>query len=388
MDPIQFYMQNPQFMQQQGGGQSAPPPSAPPPPMLTQTGYNPITAGTLAAMKSAKQSIGADDDDRRKAMGMAMMQFAHGMGKTGYGSGIGGAINAASQNLFPAYQTYQGGIDNSQARNHIMLNNQLEMERQHRAEEYRRQRDIQEDRISRERMHVDKSTQRDMMKQLHLEQKSERMIAEGKMPAGATLIESMTPGEKQQVHKEMSESLNEGIAALKGKSILGKMDNIISSNPGLWNSYAQIVAAEESDPTLAKQMMAKLNKPDLDKIKILQKYTNSLGLNEIKTIGGRPTDILKKTVFEAVASGKLSPEAFKEIKTSMEEGFDKSVSQAQISKEGLKNRWYMPKELNVEKPIQEEEAKAPIKASQSNPFENISDEELEARIAAKRTGQQ
>jgi hypothetical protein len=376
-------MSNPQLSQSQGEQQQQSMPQMPPP-MLTQTGYNPITAGTIAAMKSAKQSIQADDDDRRRAMGMAMMQFAHGLGKTGYGSGLNGALNAVNQNLFPAYQTYQSGIDNSEAKNQNMLINQLSLEQQHRGEQYRRQRDKEEDALARERMHTDRTAQREMANQLRLEQKAEKLRSEGKMPEGATLFESMPSGVQRDSHKEMSDTLKEGLSAIKGKKILSNMEEIISSNPHLWNSYAQIIAAEESkNPTLANQLLAKLNKNDLDKIKILQKYTNSLGINEMKSVGGRPTDILKKTIFEAVASGKLSPEAFKEIKHSMEENFDTSISYATQAEEGLKYGWYKPTSLGQEKTSKKEEApihKANTQESlPANPLENMSDDELEKR---------
>jgi hypothetical protein len=73
-----------------------------------ETTATPFSAGALAAIKSAKQSLGMDEEEQRRAMGLAIAKFFSGMAQPGHGPGIEGALGAAASNIAPALEAYQG----------------------------------------------------------------------------------------------------------------------------------------------------------------------------------------------------------------------------------------------------------------------------------------
>lgn len=73
-----------------------------------ETTATPFSAGALAAIKSAKQSLGMDEEEQRRAMGLSIAKFFSGMAQPGYGPGIEGALGAAASNIAPALEAYQG----------------------------------------------------------------------------------------------------------------------------------------------------------------------------------------------------------------------------------------------------------------------------------------
>lgn len=73
-----------------------------------ETTATPFSAGALAAIKSAKQSLGMDEEEQRRAMGLSIAKFFSGMAQPGHGPGIEGALGAAASNIAPALEAYQG----------------------------------------------------------------------------------------------------------------------------------------------------------------------------------------------------------------------------------------------------------------------------------------
>jgi len=73
-----------------------------------ETAATPFSAGALAAIKSAKQSLGMDEDEQRRATGLSIAKFFSGMAQPGHGPGIEGTLGAAASNIAPALEAYQG----------------------------------------------------------------------------------------------------------------------------------------------------------------------------------------------------------------------------------------------------------------------------------------
>lgn len=116
MNPMLLaYMQQMQNMppQQHAGGMAAP--SSHPPVPMEHPPVNPFSAGTMAAIKSAKQSLGMDADEKRKAMGLAMLHFGSNMANPNIGQG--GPLGAVAQSILPAVHAYQGEANRVQDTN-------------------------------------------------------------------------------------------------------------------------------------------------------------------------------------------------------------------------------------------------------------------------------
>ncbi len=70
-------------------------------------GQNPIQNG----VNIAQQSL-VNDDDKRRAMGMAMMRFAHSMSNGKPALNFNDKLSNISQSLLPSVETYQGALSN------------------------------------------------------------------------------------------------------------------------------------------------------------------------------------------------------------------------------------------------------------------------------------
>jgi hypothetical protein len=96
------YMQQVQNMPHPANGTTAP--SSPIP--MDQPPVNPFSVGTMEAIKAAKASLGMDADERRRAMGLAMLHFGSNMANPNIGQGS--PLGAVAQSILPAVQAYQG----------------------------------------------------------------------------------------------------------------------------------------------------------------------------------------------------------------------------------------------------------------------------------------
>lgn len=81
----------------------------------------PFRVGIEAARAAAKQSLGMNEEEKKRAQGLAIMSFFNNLSKGGFGPGFQGALGGISQSLHPAMQAYL----EEQARV-AALNNQLD----------------------------------------------------------------------------------------------------------------------------------------------------------------------------------------------------------------------------------------------------------------------
>jgi hypothetical protein len=125
-------MQN--MPQQQHTGGMATPSSHPPVPM-EHPPVNPFSAGTMAAIKSAKQSLGMDADEKRKAMGLAMLHFGSNMANPNIGQG--GPLGAVAQSILPAVHAYQGEANRVQDTNAALAQYMQQAQMQQQMLQYR-----------------------------------------------------------------------------------------------------------------------------------------------------------------------------------------------------------------------------------------------------------
>jgi len=82
-------------------------PGIPPNPVPGEASESPLQRGISTGRSAARESLAMDENERQRAIGMAMMQFGASMGQPGYGEGFGGTLNAINQSILPAIQAYQ-----------------------------------------------------------------------------------------------------------------------------------------------------------------------------------------------------------------------------------------------------------------------------------------
>jgi hypothetical protein len=377
MDTLQNYLNNPQVqarMYQQQPQQQA---------------YNPITAGSLAGMESARRSLDMDAQERQRAMGLAIARFGAGLSQPGHGPGFAGALSAVNSNIYPAMQSYIGEEDKVAGLKAHLLRQQMELERHKRQEDYKRERDKVEDRFMQEKIGILKDK---TYRQEKLEERRQGLVEKGEMPEDGMFYAEQTPAQIQQNTKDMMERRKEVIFAKDAVKTINRMEDIMGApeNKHLWNSYALVLdAADQKNKSLLNQTLRGMNKKDTDTLTKLYKYQTRLGLQELKGMGGRPSDITKKAVFAATPSGEMSPEAGLPILKDMKNHFRETVDlEEKKMKNAAKYRFYYPRPLGAEG-IEEGKTREPVaQAGEVNAGNDIDSrlQEIEQEIMSLQGG--
>ena len=112
------YMQNIDSQQQQQMPQENPQPP------------DVFSKGASAAIQTAKQSLKMNDEEKRRAEGLAIMSFFTNLSRGGFGPGLKGNLAGITQSLNPAVQTYLQQQDQTAALN-AQLGAQYEKKLQH-----------------------------------------------------------------------------------------------------------------------------------------------------------------------------------------------------------------------------------------------------------------
>lgn len=135
MDILNYFLQNPQAMQPQQNAQGMAPGMMGAPQGST-TQQSPIQMGSLAGMQAARQSIETDENQRRRAMGLALSHFGRNMSVVGnHGPGMAGNLSRLNQGLGNAIDAYSGEEARQQQINAALMERQ---EKQHKeAREWR-----------------------------------------------------------------------------------------------------------------------------------------------------------------------------------------------------------------------------------------------------------
>lgn len=373
MDIMQNYLNNPQVqarMYQQQQPQQQP--------------YNPVTAGSLAGMESARRSLDMDAQERQRAMGLAIARMGAGLSKPGYGPGFGGALAAINSNIHPAMQDYMGEEDKVADMKAYLLKQQLEMERHKRQEDYKRERDKIEDRFMSEKIGLMKDK---VHQQEQFETKRVELMEKGEMPEDGVFFKELTPGVQQTYAKDITQRRNEVIYAKEGMKTINEMEKIIfdPANKHLWSSWAHVLEAnDQKNPTMLNNLLRDMKKRDIDQIMKLNKFQTKLGVKEVKGLGaGRMTDIMKKALWAAIASGKMSPEAAKPILDDMKHSYmDKVLREEKKLNYAAKHRFYFPAPLGEEFSPESAENATP----EGNDMSALSDDDLEKEIMSLQGG--
>jgi len=259
---------------------------------------SPFHSGSQSALQAAKQSLGMDEDEKRRARGLAIMQLASHLGRPGYGSGARGIFNAVGQGILPAYQAYQGESNRvGQLNAYIQAQAQQAAERQ-RQEQLRmqmhqeklQQRQQEQESLERHRNAQLGETQRYHQGKLGLEEKRahEKAPQQPVEIGGHQFSPITTVAQKNLFTKEkklMGDSLSELKEAQKQineyKDLLGKREGFLKTLPHPVDPYTGSISRPLTDFAGARGW----NK-QLEKERVARKRLDSL-LLRIRTSAER-----------------------------------------------------------------------------------------------------
>lgn len=312
---MQYFLGQPQTqqalaMQNPAQQQSGMPPV--PQQMPQQVPFDPITAGTLTGMQSARRSLEMDAQERKRAMGMGMLRFAQGLGQVGHGPGLAGSLSRINASLMPAVEQYNSEEDRVGRIKEALLKQQFELEKYQQERQDKMKRHAEEDILDRERISATRENGRlnkDAAKELMISQIEEKLRSEGTLPENALLKIRMTPGERQETLKLQNKIVKAGEYASKSVEAIKSMEDVFINNPDLWNGIPLLIyESGEKNKSVINQFMRGLTEEKQKAFQILKKELNTVVDLKIEQGGGRQTDVRKKIILEMMPSGEMHPE--------------------------------------------------------------------------------
>jgi hypothetical protein len=207
-----------------------------------QEALSPFGAGSSAAIKAAKQSLGMDEEEKNRAMGMAIMHFFSNMAKPGHGDGFNGTLAAANASFLPAAEAYQKEQDRVANLNATLMNQlgQYSLQRQQMMEHQLEKQQMMQHRQS--QLEEQKQHHREMMelKKLGLERKGQ--ISPYQMEKLKLEKEKIGQQPKKipaQVLSKINKDLEKYSAAEMEYHDLLEAEKLLKKGDPLYNPYAQ-----------------------------------------------------------------------------------------------------------------------------------------------------
>jgi hypothetical protein len=323
-----------------------------------ETAATPFSAGALAAIKSAKQSLGMDEEEQRRAMGLSIAKFFSGMAQPGYGPGIEGTLGAAASNIAPALEAYQGeenrvaGLNSALLKQHTDYGIEQQKMRQQAAERALMQahRDAKQTETQRHNQAMERKNDAllqmkavtagmkgsKLQKDAEKQERIEKLLSECEIP-----IETLEPSARADVQKKAHKANEDVPVNERALKNIEKMRAIFKVYPDIGSSFLQVL---DTSPLKAPGLMTQLARKFADPKKVaaiqkLKKYADDLNLQTILDAPGKTaTNIFKESVARASPNGILDERAFNDISASWEDKIHTNLEKAKIYKESLKKR--------------------------------------------------
>lgn len=355
-----------------------------------ETTSSPFNPAALAAMRAAKQSLGMDEEEQRRAMGLAIMRMFSGMGKPGYGEGFGGALSAATDNIAPAVEAYQGEQNRVANMNASLLGHiesaqlRRDMLQQRMAEKKQMEAHREAQRIETERYHRAQEAKNDRLldlKALSMSSKmskqqeaadKERRIEEA-INRGETPFEVLEPSARVEYQKKAQKAIHDVRTNQQAIKTIEKMKKIFAKNSDIGNSWVQTLNQDSKSSSLWTILGRKFADPKkLAAAEQLNKYGSDLNLSVIYNVSPKTgTDLLKNMINQSNPSGKLTAEAFNKIADQVAARAHQNINLAKKYQDSLRRRVM----VSVED-IEDTDSEKQPSDQHSSPYESISTEEL------------
>lgn len=322
-------------------------PSAPRPqvpmPEIGDEESSPIQLGSRAALSSAEMT----DEQKRRAEGLAIMQFFSQLGKSKSHNQLG-AIN---ESFMPAMQAYREEAAYAQAENAANQKRQDAFDKEMRDEVRRSElTPYQQQRLALEERKLEEKANKVSNKDFIMPPSSNVELPEGAIPlsdisSNKQLLKDYT--------KDLVERKNRYAPMNKNVKNYDKLADILDKNPNLYNSFAMYMKLQEDkdkDPSAFNLFTKKLRKKDLEQIEIASKLIDDIAINTMKSFPGRPTDLVKKTILGSLPRPGMTPTAAREVIMRNREEDARIRRDAMMANDGWKNRYYVPEQFEGETP--------------------------------------
>lgn len=292
----------------------------------------PINRGVLSALKSAKHSLGMDEEEKRRAMGLSIMKFFSNLSKPGHGPGLAGALGAVNASFNPAMDAYLNERNRTENVNASIMKQLMD------AETEQRKQALQERHFTEQMQHQKQQlaeTQRyhNIIGGRYAKEEKSLQDAEAlqKDIPDAVPYSAMNANERANATKKLKVRAD---APKANKHVLGIMDNMVkiaNEYPDLSTSLSAMLGGE-SVP--ARLFMSKKERIALERMKSL---ANQLVLAKAEAGVGtaRMGQFLEQIIAKSKANETMTPETIQYFRDQSKHIYDESLKDSTIAKKAL-----------------------------------------------------
>ena len=213
-------------------------------------GANPLAAGTREAMQAMRAAIAPSEEDRRRAMGMAIVNWAaHRAANPPQGGGSNANIGSMASAMAPAMQAYQQDMARAAEQNAMLYGAvreeqilQRQLEKQARQEKMQSEKFEETKQYHKDQLDIQKEKNELAQKKAGFGKEGERRVYEDGIP-----LETLTVGQRRDATQNMTKNLGiarNGVLAYKA---LGEMKELMTKNPDLWKSFTLAMEDPENE---------------------------------------------------------------------------------------------------------------------------------------------
>lgn len=304
---------------------------------------SPLQLGSRAAMESVEMN----DAQKRRAEGLAIMQFFGNMSKSKSHNQLG-AIN---ESFAPAAQAYQEEQARAQQLNAYNQKRQdaLELARV-KAQGKGEMTPYQKEMLRLKEAQIDAKTAENSTSKVP------------PPPPGVKLPQDAIPLSeikddymRKEIIKENNEKASAHAPLLANKEAVGRLRKIYEKHPDIYKSLAKINDATfDKDPTVFKNLLASFNKKEHTAIQEIKKELSILAKNETKAYKGRTTDMFRQMINNTMPSLGSTPEAAGYLMDVLDKEYDKGLNVAKKHADAKKYRYAVFTDTDGETPAPEE----------------------------------
>lgn len=323
---------------------------------------NPFSSGIQMAMQSARQSMGIPSprEAQRQAFGRGMISFGQSMGQP-YENKFA-AINQALGSGINSYMAEKDKHDqmNMALYDYALQQKQYEEERNRRLQDaafnnqYRMQKQ-EEQALHHQESLAEQRRHHDLMNQYRMDSLADRReraqeknsaeIAQegikGLNGVEYAPLQSLTRPELTRYANDSAKEIANLPINKKGKHVLSEMKTIIKEYPDIGTSFLNLLTGEKSWGDLIMRNNPLVNKKKLNAIEKLEKLSSELRLDIIGNLpGSKGTDLVKRLIDKAAASGKTLEESTKYVIDQTDRTFDNNINRIKIIEDAKKKRMY------------------------------------------------
>jgi hypothetical protein len=303
---------------------------------------SPLQLGSRAAMESVEMN----DAQKRRAEGLAIMQFFSNMSKSKAHNQLG-AIN---ESFMPAAQAYQEEQARAQQLN---------------AHNQKRQDAFDLARIKAQGKGEMSPYQKEMLrlKEAQIDAKATENSTSKvpppppnvKLPEDAIPLSEIKDDYLRKTYiDENNEKASTATPLRDNKDAVGRLRKIFKDNPNLYSSLARVTQAEfDKKPTVFLNMLGKANKKDVTALQEINKELSILAKNETKAYKGRTTDMFRQMINNTMPSLGSTPEAANYLMDVLDKEYDRGLKVAKKHADAKKYRYAVFTDLEGETPAPE-----------------------------------